>query len=86
VRYGSRSNTKMRTVKIKGSVRFALLTVILKNGNGRDRGKKRYCKKTENGTDMVRCGTVRTRCGTLSMDTGTVAVTNSDALLYYKKI
>ncbi len=30
--YGSRSNTKMRTVTINGSVRFALLTVNLKNG------------------------------------------------------
>ena len=32
VRYGSRSYTKKRTVKIKGSVGFALLTVTLKNG------------------------------------------------------
>ncbi len=32
VRYGSRSNTKTRTVTINGSVRFALLTVSLKNG------------------------------------------------------
>ena len=58
VRYGSRSNTKMRTVTINGSVRFALLTVGLKNGtvtvalaviNG-------TAKKTENGTDTVRYG------------------------------
>ena len=34
---------KKRTVKINGSVRFALLTVRLKNG--RDRGKKRYNEK-----------------------------------------
>ena len=32
VRCGSRSNIKMRTVKINGSVRFALTTVRLKNG------------------------------------------------------
>ena len=31
-RYGSRSNTKMRTVKINGSLRFTLLTVRPKNG------------------------------------------------------
>ena len=32
MRYGSRSNTKKRSVKIIGSVRFALRTVRLKNG------------------------------------------------------
>ena len=31
MRYGSRSNTKNRKVTIKGSVRFTLLTVRLKN-------------------------------------------------------
>ena len=47
MRYGSRSKTKKRTVKIKGSVSFALLTVRLKNGT---------VKKTENGTDTERYG------------------------------
>ena len=47
VRYGSRSNTN-------GSVRFALLTVWLKNGT---------VKKTENGTVRTRYGTLRTRYG-----------------------
>ena len=32
MQFGSRSNTKKRTVKIIGSVRFTLLTVRLKNG------------------------------------------------------
>ena len=32
MRYGSGSNTNKRTVKIKGSVRFTLPTVKLKNG------------------------------------------------------
>ena len=36
MRYGSRSNTKNRTVTIKGSVRYTLLTVRLKNGTETD--------------------------------------------------
>ena len=48
VRYGSRSNTKMQTVKTNGSVRFALLTVRLKNGT--DTIRTRY----GHGTDKVR--------------------------------
>ncbi len=56
-------NNKRITVTINGSVRFALLTVRLKNGtvtvalavlNG-------TVKKTENSTVRTRCGTVRTR-------------------------
>ena len=50
----------MRTVTINGSVRFALLTVRLKNGtvtvkNGTVTVKNGTEKKTENGTDTVRC-------------------------------
>ena len=72
MRYGSRSNIKMRTVKIEGSVRFALPTVRLKNGTVTVAlaVKNGTVKKTENGTNTVR------------YDTDTVAVTNSDALLY----
>jgi hypothetical protein len=52
VRYGSRSNTKKRTVTINGSVRFALLTVSLKNGTVTVAlaVKNGTVKKTENGT------------------------------------
>ena len=55
VRYGSRSNTKMQTVKTNGSVRFALLTVRLKNGTVTVAiaVKNGTVKKTENGTDTV---------------------------------
>ena len=55
VRYGSRSNTKKRTVKINGSVRFALPTVRLKNGTVTVAiaVKNGTVKKTENGTDTV---------------------------------
>ena len=70
MRYGSRSNTKKRTVKIKGSVRLALLTVRQKNGT---------VKKTENGTDTVGYGTDTVRYGT---DT----VTYSDPLLYWIRL
>ncbi len=51
----SRSNTKMRTVKINGSVRFALPTVRLKNGTVTVAivEKTVTVKKTENGTDTV---------------------------------
>ena len=78
MRYGSRSNTKMQTVKTNGSVRFALLTVRLKNGTVTVAiaVKNGTVKKTENGTDTVRYGTNTVRYGT---DT----VTNSDALLYF---
>ena len=39
MRHGLRANTKMRTVTIKGSVRFTLLTIRLKNGkNGKRYG------------------------------------------------
>ena len=64
VRYGSRSNTKMRTVKINGSVRFALPIVRLKNGTVTVAiaVKNGTVKKTENGTDTVRCGTDTVRC------------------------
>ena len=48
--FGSWSNTKMRTVKINGSVRFALLTVRLKNGTVTVAVKNGTVKKTENGT------------------------------------
>ena len=50
VRYGSWSNTKKRTVKINGSVRFTLLTVSLKNGTVT---VAIAVKKTENGPDTV---------------------------------
>ena len=53
LRYGSRSNTN-------GSVRFAILTVRLKNGTV-FAGKR---KKTENGTVRARYGTLRTRYDT----------------------
>ena len=55
VRYGSRSNTKMQTVKTNGSVRFALLTVRLKNGTVTVAiaVKNGTVKTTENGTDTV---------------------------------
>ena len=61
VRHGSRSNTKNRTVTIKGSVRFALLIVRLKNGTVT---VALAVKKTENdtaryGTDPVWYGTER---------------------------
>ena len=66
------TNTKKRTVKIKGSVGFALLTVRLKNGTVTVAlaVKKRYGKKNGKryGTD------------TLPYGTDTVAVTNSDPL------
>jgi hypothetical protein len=72
VRYGSRSNTKKRTVKINGSVRFALPTVRLKNDTVTVAlaVKNGTVKKTENGTGTVRYGTVA----------------NSDPLLYLKSI
>ena len=59
VRYGSRSNTN-------GSVRFALLTVRLKNGTVTVAlaVKNGTVKKTENGTDTVRYGTDTVRYGT----------------------
>ena len=58
VRYGSRSNTKMRTVKVNGSVRFSLLTIGQKNGTVTVAlaVKNGTVKKTENGTDTVRYG------------------------------
>ena len=79
MRYGSRSNTKKRTVKIKGSVRFALLTVRLKNGTVTvalaviNAVKKIKCgKKMENGTDTVLYGTGTVRYGTVRTRYGTV--------------
>ena len=65
VRYGSRSNTKTRTVKINGSVRFALPTFRLKNGTVTVAiaVKNGTVKKTENGTDTVRYGTDTVRYG-----------------------
>ena len=58
VRYGSRSNTN-------GSVRFALLTVRLKNGTVTVAiaVKNGTVKKTENGTGTVRYGTDTVRYG-----------------------
>ena len=54
VRYGSRSNTKKRTVKIKGWVRFALLTMGQKNG------KVTVALVVKNGTlKIMENGTVR---------------------------
>ena len=53
---------------MNGSVRFALLTVRIKNGTVTVAVKKRY-GAVRYGTDTVRYGT------------DTVAVTNSDALL-----
>ena len=55
VRCGSRSKTKKRTIEIKGSVRFALLTVSLKNGTVTVAlaVKNGTVKKTENDTDTV---------------------------------
>ena len=52
MRYGSLSNTKKQTVKINGSVRFALLTVILKNVTVTVEiaVKNGMVNKTENGT------------------------------------
>ena len=54
VRYAA----QLRTIDIKGSVRFALLTVSLKNGTVTVAlaVKNGTVKKTENGTDMVRYG------------------------------
>ena len=74
VRYGSRSNTKTRTVKINGSVRFALPTVSLKNGTVTVAiaVKNGTVKKTENGTDTVRYGTDTVRYGTDTVQYGTV--------------
>ena len=56
--HGSRSNTKNRTVTIKGSVHFTLLTVRTKNGTVTlvIAVKNGTVKKTENGTDTVRYG------------------------------
>ena len=48
VRYGSRSNTKKRTVKINGSVCFTLLTVRLENGTVTVAVKNGTVNKTEN--------------------------------------
>ena len=64
VRYGSRSKIKMRTVKIEGSVHFALPTVRLKNGTvtvalAVKNGTVRYGHGTVrygHGTDTVRYG------------------------------
>ena len=55
VRYGSRLNTKKRTIKIKGSVRFALLTIGQKKCTVTVALAVKYgtVKKTENGTDTV---------------------------------
>ena len=63
VRYGSRSNTKKRTVKINGSVSFTLLTVRLKNGTVTAAivVKNAAVNKRENGTVRSRCGTPRKR-------------------------
>ena len=79
----------MRTVKINGSVRFALPTVRLKNGTVTVAiaVKNGTVKKTENGTDTVRYGTdtvryghgtVRYGHGTVRTRYGTETVTNSD--------
>ena len=56
VRYGSRSNTKNWTVIIKVSVRFTLLTIILKNGTVTVAitVKNGTVKKTENGTVQIK--------------------------------
>ena len=87
VRYGSRSNTKMQTVKTNGSVRFALLTVRLKNGTVtvaiavKNGTVKKNGKQYGHGTDTVRYGTVRYGHGTVRTRYGTDTVTNSDALL-----
>ena len=74
VRYGSRSNTKKRTVKIKGSVRFALLTIGQKNG------AVTVALAVKNGSGKKKGKTVRTRYGT-----ATVAATNSDPPVYCDK-
>ena len=75
VRYGSRTNTKKQTVKIKGSVRFTLPTVGRKNGTVTVAisVKNGTVKITENG--VVRYGTLRY---------GTDTMTNSNPLLYKK--
>ena len=79
----------MRTVKIEGSVRFALPTVRLKNGTVTVAlaVKNGTVKKTENGTVRYGHGTVRYGHGTVRYGHGTVryghgTVPNSDALLY----
>ena len=61
VRCGSRSKTKKLTVEMNGSVRFALLTVRLKNGTVTVAlaVKNGTVKKTENGTVRYGHGTVR---------------------------
>ena len=54
MRYGSRSNTKKRMIKIIGSVRFTLLTVRLKRGTVTVAlaVKRGTVKKSENSTDQ----------------------------------
>ena len=66
---------------MNGSVRFALLTVRLKNGTVTVAlaVKNGTVKKTENGTDTVRYGhgTARTRYGTDTVRHGHGTVANS---------
>ena len=73
VRCGSRSKTKKLTVEMNGSVRFALLTVRLKNGTVTVAlaVKKRYGKK--NGKRYGH-GTVRYGHGTVRYGHGTDTV------------
>ena len=83
VQYGWRSYTKKRTIKIKGSVRLALLTVRQKNGTLTVALAVKNGKRYGHGMVRTRYGTatVRTRYGTVRTPYGPDTVTNSDPLL-----